>query len=105
MLDDLGREAMTSVRDALHPPTLPHGGSGWHWAAVTQPTQLLRGPLRAATQERLDAVRAEVQRIPGQRSGISFAYFLMLARSDDMVKPDRMIRRFVGRAMGFPDGS
>jgi hypothetical protein len=60
--------------------------------------------LRDATPERLGAVRAEVQRIPGQRSGISFAYFLMLAGSDDMVKPDRMIRRFVARAIGLPDG-
>jgi hypothetical protein len=60
--------------------------------------------LRAATPDRLDALRAEVQRIPGQRSGISFTYFLMLAGSDDMVKPDRMIRRFVGRAMGLPEG-
>ena len=49
-------------------------------------------------------MRAEVQQIPGQRSGISFTYFLMLAGSDDRVKPDRMIRRFVARASGLPEG-
>jgi hypothetical protein len=33
--------------------------------------------------------------IPGQKSGISFKYFLMLAGTDDLIKPDRMIRRFL----------
>ncbi|MCE7064014.1 hypothetical protein [Dyadobacter sp. CY326] len=33
--------------------------------------------------------------IPGQRSGISLGYFLMLAGRDNLVKPDRMIMRFL----------
>ena len=33
--------------------------------------------------------------IPGQRSGISLTYFFMLAGSDDLVKPDRMLGRFL----------
>lgn len=37
----------------------------------------------------------EVCAIPGQRSGLSFHYFLMLAGSDDLVKPDRMVTRFL----------
>lgn len=37
--------------------------------------------------------------IPGQRSGISWRYFRMLCGVDD-VKPDRMILRFLGRALG-----
>jgi hypothetical protein len=36
-----------------------------------------------------------IKLIPGQRSGISFKYFLMLAGSDDLIKPDRMIFRFL----------
>jgi hypothetical protein len=46
----------------------------------------------AATSRQLEgAVRA----IPGQRSGISLTYFFMLAGSDDLVKPDRMLGRFL----------
>jgi hypothetical protein len=40
--------------------------------------------------------------IRGQSSGISWSYFLMLAGIDG-VKPDRMIRRFVARALGAKD--
>jgi hypothetical protein len=39
--------------------------------------------------------------IPGQGSGISFKYFLMLAGYDGIVKPDRMIGRFVAEALGL----
>ncbi len=43
---------------------------------------------------------AKIQEIPGQRSGISLRYFYMLAGSDDFIKPDRMINRFVYQATG-----
>ncbi|WP_367356414.1 hypothetical protein [Mesotoga sp.] len=36
--------------------------------------------------------------IPGQRSGISLRYFYMLISSDDFVKPDIMILRFLQTA-------
>jgi hypothetical protein len=36
--------------------------------------------------------------VPGQRSGISWRYLLMLAGIPE-VKPDRMIRRFVADAL------
>jgi hypothetical protein len=36
--------------------------------------------------------------IPGQASGISLRYFYMLVGSDDYVKPDRMIGRFIRSA-------
>lgn len=54
-----------------------------------------------------DAARAErasqaVRQIPGQRSGLSFDYFLMLAGDDSYVKPDRMLCRFVAEALGLP---
>lgn len=42
----------------------------------------------------------EIQTIPGQRSGISLRYFYMLTGSDDFIKPDRMIDRFVYQATG-----
>lgn len=37
--------------------------------------------------------------LPGQRSGITWRYLLMLA-GDKNVKPDRMVRRFVASALG-----
>jgi hypothetical protein len=48
----------------------------------------------------LEAIENAVRRIPGQRSGISFQYFLMLAGDDDLIKPDRMIQRFLTSAIG-----
>lgn len=46
------------------------------------------------------AVGDEVRMIPGQGSGVSFEYFLMLAGSDEFVKADRMVCRYVGHAVG-----
>ncbi len=55
-----------------------------------------------------DAARAErasqaVRSIPGQGSGLSFGYLLMLSGDDSSVKPDRMLCRFVAEAAGRPD--
>ncbi len=41
----------------------------------------------------------DIAQIPGQRSGLSTRYFYMLAGSDDFIKPDRMIRRFIYAAI------
>lgn len=38
---------------------------------------------------------AKIAEIPGQSSGISTRYFYMLAGSDDYIKPDRMMARFI----------
>ena len=48
-------------------------------------------PAAAANKRLADDIKC----IPGQRSGISFVYFLMLAGCEDFVKPDRMVRRFL----------
>ncbi|MFO0798323.1 MAG: hypothetical protein U0804_12670 [Gemmataceae bacterium] len=37
--------------------------------------------------------------IPGQKSGVSLQYFWMLSGSDNFVKPDRMVRRFLEAAL------
>jgi hypothetical protein len=42
----------------------------------------------------------EIKTIPGQGSGISLRYFFMLAGSNDFIKPDRMIQRFITHALG-----
>ena len=42
-----------------------------------------------------DEFEKEIKEIPGQRSGISLKYFFMLAGSEDLIKPDRMIIRFL----------
>lgn len=41
-----------------------------------------------------------IKNIPGQRSGISLKYFFMLAGTDDLIKPDRMVIRFLKTATG-----
>ncbi len=48
---------------------------------------------------RLLEARLSIQSIPGQRSGITFDYFLMLAGSENLVKSDSMVIRFVSRAL------
>ena len=48
---------------------------------------------------RQEAVRRDLMRIPGQGSGWTFDYCLMLAGSDGFVKADRMICRYIGNAM------
>ena len=57
--------------------------------------------LRALDADQLDRVKAGWRAVPGQRSGISWRYFLMLAGMPG-VKPDRMICRFVAAAAGQP---
>lgn len=47
-----------------------------------------------------ELIKSEVREIPGQKSGISFDYFLMLAGNSNLVKPDRMIKRYLERATG-----
>jgi hypothetical protein len=42
-----------------------------------------------------DDFEIEIRKIPGQNSGISLKYFFMLAGSEDLIKPDRMIIRFL----------
>jgi hypothetical protein len=46
------------------------------------------------------AIEADIKQNPGQDSGISLRYFYMLTGSDDFIKPDRMIRRFVYKILG-----
>ncbi|HWE53078.1 MAG TPA: hypothetical protein VG273_25025 [Bryobacteraceae bacterium] len=45
-------------------------------------------------------LRSAITDIPGQGSGISLKYFMMLAGFEGVVKPDRMISRFVADALG-----
>ena len=49
-----------------------------------------------------DKIEKRIREIPGQSSGICFKYFLMLAGSEQFVKADRMICRYVTRALGRP---
>jgi hypothetical protein len=42
----------------------------------------------------------DIKKIHGQKSGISLTYFFMLAGSDDLIKPDRMIIRFLESISG-----
>lgn len=42
----------------------------------------------------------DILSVHGQSSGISLGYFFMLAGSDDLVKPDRMILAFLKSALG-----
>lgn len=44
-------------------------------------------------------LEADIRTIPGQKSGLSLKYFWMLTGSDSLIKPDRMILRFLNEAI------
>ncbi|TDP89207.1 hypothetical protein EV186_11431 [Labedaea rhizosphaerae] len=51
--------------------------------------------------ERLARVEADLATVPGHGwSGIRMNYLWMLVGSDDRIKPDRMVRRWLGRHLG-----
>jgi len=60
----------------------------------------LRHVVRRGSAEALERLERGWRSVPGQASGISFKYLLMLAGIED-VKPDRMICRFVASAAGL----
>ena len=66
-------------------------------ALRTRGTEYFQDVPAAAESRSLDRM---IRDIPGQRSGISLQYFWMLAGSDDFIKPDRMILRFLNEALG-----
>ena len=51
------------------------------------------------------ALERAIGLIPGQGSGISLRYFWMLAGSDELIKPDRMVLRFLADSLGRPVGA
>lgn len=55
--------------------------------------------------EREAALESAVRTIPGQGSGLSWNYFRMLSRTEDLVKADRMVLRFVAAAVGRQVGT
>jgi hypothetical protein len=74
--------------------------------ATTLPSLGIRSnaDLRAAADaEELDPIKAAWQLAPGQRSGITWNYALMLARIPG-VKADRMVIRYVADAIGKEQG-
>ena len=59
--------------------------------------KLLKGALNLTESK----IEHEIRRIPGQSSGISFKYLLMLSGIEGYVKPDRMIIRFIETSSGI----
>ena len=57
-------------------------------------------PAAAANPDLEAAYRA----IPGQSSGISWAYFWMLAGDESLIKPDRHVLAYLETALGAPVG-
>lgn len=46
-----------------------------------------------------ESFETKIRNIPGQKSGISLQYFFMLAGDENLIKPDRMIIRFLERTL------
>lgn len=56
--------------------------------------------IRSASPSSIDEIEGQIKRIKGQKSGISFSYFLMLSGNDSHMKIDRWLLRFVEGATG-----
>jgi hypothetical protein len=54
------------------------------------------------TVENDNTLDRDLRSIPGMSSGIAIQYFWMLAGSDHLIKPDRMVLRFIESAIGRP---
>jgi hypothetical protein len=50
-----------------------------------------------------DDLKSAIKAIPGQGSGLSYTYFLILAGNENGIKADRMVTRFVANALGVPN--
>jgi hypothetical protein len=105
-MENLGIEEFAETIFHNRQRTSPRGGilkaeATLHFAQALQRhgVEYLQDAPRAANDR---ALEAEIFAIPGQSSGISFGYFFMLAGSDDLVKPDRMILRFLKDCLGRP---
>ena len=51
--------------------------------------------------DRKDYAEAMILGLPGQSSGIAFDYFMMLAGDDNLIKADRMVQRYVEKALSL----
>ncbi len=93
---DIGNRNRTSTQPGapLKASAIRGAASFIEGAGVATPAAL-----RALGPEQLALLKAGWIRLPGQRSGISWRYFLMLAGVPG-VKADRMICRFVQNASG-----
>jgi hypothetical protein len=99
----LGSEAMAATVFCNRHRTSTRGGI-LKAEAVGRFASILRkhgvNHLQGAVPQKLPALLEEqIRSIPGQGSGISLGYFFMLAGSDELVKPDRMIQRFLASAL------
>jgi len=72
----------------------------YHFAKVLAERGVQHLQDAAAILESPAEIEEQIRQIPGQHSGISFDYFLMLIGSEENVKPDRMIRRFLQEILG-----
>jgi len=94
MADDLfGNRQRTSSRSGIL-----KAEAVWHYAMALRDTGINDFP--DLNNDRLTEAEAIVRSIPGQRSGISFDYFRMLAGDNGRIKPDRMVQRFIAKALG-----
>jgi len=49
----------------------------------------------------IDRIRKEIMNIPGQKSGVSFSYIMMLSGDTSLFKPDRHIYNFFENYLGY----
>lgn len=104
--DELGGPQEWAAMTNNRKPTSTTKGAPLKAAAIHEAARRLRelgidstDDLRAADADELASAKKAWARVPGQRSGITWNYFLMLAGTPG-VKADRMVIRYVADAIG-----
>jgi len=106
-IEQLGVERFTSTVIANRCRTSTHSGSILKSEAALEFARVLTfhgiDTLQDAVGRSTDvALDGKLRSINGQRSGISVRYSFMLAGTDDLIKPGRMILRFLQRVLTRP---
>lgn len=106
LADSLGTEGLADEVLENRQRTSPRSGILKAEAAVRFARALERFGIHylqgVAKGVNLTSAEEEVRRIPGQGSGLSWQYFLMLAGNEELIKPDRMVLAFLGDALRRP---
>ncbi|GIF99542.1 hypothetical protein [Catellatospora citrea] len=109
--EDVGGVEAWAARIGTANRTSTHPGAPLKALAIEQAANALSAldvltcrDLRACESDQLEAVRSAWCGVPGQGSGTSWRYLLMLAGVPG-VKPDRMIIRFVAGTVSRSEGS
>ena len=98
--DDYGREKILDNRQKTSTRNGIYKAEAVYKAAALLKSLDIQTISDIRKYEHIDNLEMKFKQIKGQKSGISFSYFLMLVGDDNYMKIDRWLLRFVEKAIG-----